>query len=153
MVSFTTNDADLRAEYDSLPKLLEQMSNKHLIEEEKKERKPWEFPEDLDLDKLPEEKKKLWIMRQANMRNGGRPRFFDESRPYDVEECKDENGFWIKWIKERLTPEEAIVFKELKERIKDNPLINWLPDNHLLRFLDGRKFNIEATEKSLIEGE
>ena len=38
-------------------------------------------------------------------------------------------------------------------RIKDNPLINWLPDNHLMRFLDGREFKVDSTIETLIEAE
>ena len=60
LISFSTNDVDTRIiEADSLPALIDRSG----IEEEKKDRNPWDFPEDLDLDNLPEEQRKLWVMR------------------------------------------------------------------------------------------
>lgn len=83
------------------------IQNIQIIEEEcKRESKPWDLPEGLDLDKLDPETAQLWKMRQANIRNGGRPRFPDFTRPYNVDDCYEkEGGYWISWVVERMTPE------------------------------------------------
>ena len=37
--------------------------------------------------------------------------------------------------------------------MKDNPLVNWLPMFYVLKFLDGRKWNVKVAYDALVEGE
>ncbi len=58
----------------------------------------YEIP--VDLDQCTEEEKRHWLIKRANIRNGGRPRSnpLYDGRQIDPEVCKDSNGDWTKFI-------------------------------------------------------
>lgn len=37
--------------------------------------------------------------------------------------------------------------------MKNNPLVNWLPENHRLRFLNAKKFDVKMTYDALVAAE
>ena len=39
----------------------------------------------------------------------------------DAALCKDSEGNWTKWVVERCTPEQLVVYHQLKEMIKTDP--------------------------------
>ena len=77
----------------------------------------------VDLDACSEEERRSWLIRRANIRNGGRlrenPLWDDASttgaRVVDPEDCKSADGSWRKFVKERLSEEELALLEELNQ--------------------------------------
>ena len=69
----------------------------------------------VDLDACSEEERKSWMIRRANIRNGGRLRENPllETITVDPEDCKSADGSWRKFVRERLSEEELPLLEEL----------------------------------------
>ena len=54
-----------------------------------------------------------------------------------IEDCKDANGNWTKWVKERMNSEQRVKFNNVMDKLRnlDEPL-DYLTDNHVMRFLN-----------------
>jgi hypothetical protein len=95
------------------------------------------------------------MIKRANIRNGGRPRFnpLYDGKKIDPETCKDANGNWTKFIKERCTEDELAKLEELN-RLCDNHIItDHLSEEHRIRFLFGCKLNVQESFNILIQAE
>ena len=59
---------------------------------------------------------------------------FEECHP---EQCKDSEGNWTKWVKERMDIHQDAVYNQVREALLklDSPL-GHLSENHVLRFCD-----------------
>ena len=57
---------------------------------------------------------------------------FEECSP---SECKDSDGNWTKWVKERMTSEQEPVFEEVVRTLEGMGM-GHLSENHILRFCD-----------------
>jgi len=53
----------------------------------------------------------------------------------DPSECKDSDGNWTKWVKERMTSEQEPVFQEVVNTLEGMDM-GHLSENHILRFCD-----------------
>ncbi len=113
----------------------------------------YEIP--VDLDQCTEEERRHWLIKRANIRNGGRPRSnpLYDGKQIDPEMCKDANGDWTKFIKARCNEEELAKFEELN-RLCDNHIItDHLSEEHRLRFLYGCKHVVQDAFNTLIQAE
>ena len=64
------------------------------LERASREQMEYEIP--VDLDTCTEEEKEFWLIKRANRRNGGRVRENPLLKEVSLEECKRDDGQWIK---------------------------------------------------------
>lgn len=113
----------------------------------------YEIP--VDLSQCSEEEKENWLVRRANIRNGGRLRnnpLVDDSR-VNPEDCKSADGEWKKFVKEQCSDAELEAFEELNRMCDSHVILDYLPQNHRLRFLHGNHFNVQKAFDNLLESE
>ena len=98
----------------------------------------------VDLDQCSEEEREFWLIRKANIRNGGRPREnpLVDHRLVPAESCRRADGTYTKYILERMTDEQRVLFEEFDKMCEDHIVTSWLSVNHRIRFLSGEKFNV-----------
>ena len=68
-----------------------------------------------------------------------------------AEECF-RNGEWTKWVIERCTEEQKILFYDFRARI-NNEGLSYLSDNNLLRYMKSYNYNMELAFTKLVNGE
>lgn len=71
----------------------------------------------------------------------------------DPEDCKTAEGVWKKYIRERLSEEELVALEEFNTLCNQSIILDYLSENHRIRFLHGSNFNIQVTYNLLIESE
>ena len=57
--------------------------------------------------------------------------------PVAAELCRDSDGNWTKWVKERMTEEQEEKFNHMRRVLAElDPPLDYLSDNHVMRFLN-----------------
>ena len=85
------------------------------------------------------------------MNNGGRLR--ENLTDVDPSLCTDEAGNYIKFVPERLSPQELAAFEELIVLCSKDPVTDWLSDNQKMRFLRGWNWNPQQAFEGLLNCE
>ena len=91
------------------------------------------------------------VLRRRCMNNGGRPR--ENLTDIDPSLCTDEAGNYIKFVPERLSPQELAAFEELIVLCSKDPVTDWLSDNQKMRFLRGWNWNPQQAFEGLLNCE
>ena len=70
------------------------------------------------------------------------------------EDCKDADGKWTKWVLERMTPEQKVMYDKMRELLATEPFpLNCLSDNHVMRYLQSLLWDFDITLQYLRDGE
>ena len=112
------------------------------LERASREQLKYEIP--VDLNQCSEEEKEFWLIKRANIRNGGRVRenpLWRETQ-VDPEDCKDDQGRWLRFIRARLTPEEQTCLDQLNALCDNHIVTSDLSENHRIRFLISFRCNV-----------
>lgn len=107
-------------------------------------RNPFIVVEDVSKNDVKTEAE-LWV------ENGGRAR--ENLQIVPAEECKDEDGNWTKWFRERLTETQMRAFEEYMSYVRTEPLLKNLSENYLIRFFAGYKFIAKTAFEKIVQSE
>ena len=123
------------------------------LDRQSREQLAYEIP--VDLSQCSEEEKEFWLIKRANIRNGGRPRENPIARDLVLspEEYKDTDGNWIKDVPDKLNEQELAIWHEFNALCDQHIVTDHLSQNHRLRFLIGCKFDMNSAMEYLITSE
>lgn len=109
----------------------------------------------VDIETCSEEERQHWLIKRANIRNGGRPREnpLNANTVIDPESCKNADGQWTRFVRERLSEEELVAFERFNELCENHIITDHLSENHRMRFLYGSKFDVDSAFQVLLRSE